>query len=387
MYLLKKSIQSDPDREGKQFMIRFALIPSTLFFLGMLLATNCSSNPVSPLELKQIEIDGYTWTYLGLEDKWVTAVEDTPWGLFAGTREEGVFRFDEETGGWTSLGLDRAPISDIAFADCEKPRIFVGVCCCIEGQEQYTPAAVFASFDRGNTWLESDGGLAKKYEGNLWARTLLVDHQNPDRVFFGQDVPQLFKSDDGGQSWDFISGNYNESGGGMEFIVLSPKRDGRIWFGGQTAFFSPAIYRSDDWGRDAEVVYIPEHDGWVAKIIVDTINPDLLWMIETGRVAMSVNAGETWETILAPALEPSNETVLFNGLLMDNEILFAAGARTLPQTYPWEHELRLYRSMNQGASWDTLAVPEGAIGARGLEFDRNMNLLIPTANGLWRVER
>lgn len=367
---------------------RLISVPNTLILLlfGIGLATSCS-NPVSPLELEQFEIDGYTWTYLGLEDKWVTAVEDTPWGLFAGTREDGVFHFDEETNRWVSLGLDHAINSEIIFADTKEPSLLVGMHCCASTDGGKTSAAVFASFDQGKTWLERDGGMALEKDSLFFTSALVVDKQNPNRLFMGRSTFQLLMSEDTGNNWEFVSGNKNTWGGSTEFITLSPQHDGRMWFGGQTSFSRPVIYRSDDWGADAETIYMPEFDGWVAKIVVDVENSDLLWMAEPGRIAMSVDAGDNWETVLAPALDSSSETVFFNGLLKDGELMFATGARTVPQTAPWEHELRLYKSLNQGDAWDTLAVPDGAIGARDLVFDRNMNLIIPTANGLWRVER
>lgn len=382
-FLRKEDIQPDSGKKEKQWIMS-APIAIILLLFGMALATNCS-NPVSPLE--QFDIDGYTWTYLGLEDKWITAVEDTPWGLFAGTREDGVFRFDEETNRWNSLGLNHAIISEIIFTDVNEPSILVGMDCCTSTEGGKTSAAVFASFDQGKTWLERDGGLALEKDSLFFISSLVVDKQMSNRLFMGSSTFQLLMSEDAGKNWEFVSGDKSTWGGSTEFIALSPERDGRIWFGGQTAFLKPVIYRSDDWGRDAEPIYMQQHDGWVAEIVVDAANSDQLWMAEPGRIAVSADAGENWETILAPALEPSNETVLFNGLLKGNETMFAAGARTFPQTFPWEHELRLYRSMNQGAEWDTLAVPDGAIGSRDLEFDRNMNLLIPTANGLWKVER
>ncbi|CAN5256550.1 hypothetical protein BH23BAC3_BH23BAC3_32870 [soil metagenome] len=386
MYTLRKNSQTDSKKKYKQRLINAPIALILFIFLGLGLATNCS-NPVSPFDLEQFEIDGYTWTYLGLEDKWVTAVEDTPWGLFAGTREEGVFRFDEETSRWTSLGLDHAIIAEIIFSDSSEPSILVGIDCCTSTEGGKTSAAVFTSFDQGKTWLERDGGVALEKDSLFFITSLVVDKQKPNQLFMGGSTFQLLMSENTGKNWEFVSGDKSTFGGSTEFISLSPQSDGRIWFGGQTAFFRPVIYRSDDWGPDAEPIYMPQYDGWVAKVIVDTTNPDIIWLAEPGRIAKSADAGENWETILSPAVEPSNEAVLFNGLLLDNETMFAAGARTLPQTKPHEHELRLYRSMNQGAAWDTLAVPEGAIGSIDLEFDQNMNLLIPTANGLWRVER
>jgi hypothetical protein len=72
------------------------------------------------------------------------------------------------------------------------------------------------------------------------------------------------------------------------------------------------------------------------------------------------------------------------GLTLVGDTLYAASVE-------WEEfdspvtMLGLYRSLDQGASWDTLSVPEGALGATDLVVDRHGGLLIPTHSGVWRV--
>lgn len=364
----------------------FNISPFLLMNLIVFIAIGCSNSTAPVVELEQEIHDDYRWTNLGLKDSWISAVKDTPWGLFAGTQTEGIFKFNEETNQWTSLGLDHGINSGIVFADSDEPKILVGISCCLSGQKQSTPAAVFASKDKGREWIEWDGGLAQKYDEKFWASVLIVDSENPDRIYFGQDTYQLLASENGGENWSFFTGDYNNGGGQTLTITLSPQRDGRMWFGGYTAFDTPIIYRSDNWGREAETVYHSNKEGGITKIVADSQDPDRLWMAESGRIAESSDAGENWSTILAPAMGPDPENVLFYGLLKDSDTLYAAGARWIPQKPHEEYELRLYKSMDEGVTWDTLAVPARAVGARGLQFDRNKRLLIPTARGLWRVD-
>lgn len=257
-------------------------------------------------------IDNYRWIFLGLEGKSVTAVEDTPWGLFAGTVEDGVFRYNESSKSWVSLGLDHAIISGIAYAPTDTPMVLVAVTCCRIGQVQSTPAAIFASVDGGEFWFERDGGLARGNVDSFWANSILVDEKEPERMFFGGETFQLLYSEDVGITWEYVSGGPGQGGGETFSIVLSPDRDGRIWFGGQTAFSSPVIYRSDDWGRDAKIVYHRTIETAVLQILVDEEDANKLWLVQhQGGISVSTNGGDTWKVILPSLMESEDKPIFF----------------------------------------------------------------------------
>jgi hypothetical protein len=355
-----------------------------LIFLLLLMLNGCTS-PLEMKDPKENDFDGYRWTFLGLEGKSVRAVEDTPWGLFAGTVEHGVFRYDKGQKSWISLGLNHAIISEIAYVATDEPKILVGVTCCRIDQIQSTPAAIFATMDRGDTWLEWDGGLAQQNVDSFWAKSILVDKKKHERIYFGEDTFQLLYSEDAGKTWEYISGGPGQGGGATFTITLSPKRDGRIWFGGYEAFAYPIIYRSDDWGRDAEVVYWERFESAVRKIIVDDWNADQLWMIRGGGIYESSNGGDEWDVIFAPALIDPDEQVEFTGLVKENITLYAVAAK-YPETHSGEFELGFYKRSTSDSSWKALSQPQNVRVPWDLKLDRQNRLLIPTSNGLWRVE-
>jgi len=356
--------------------LRITLIFMLIFFKG------CTS----PIDINDIEETEYVWSYLGLEGKSVTAVEDTPWGLFAGTHWDGVFRYDENRNRWISLGLEHAAISEIAYAATDEPKVLVAVRISREEGET-TPAVIYASKDEGNSWIEWDGGIAKQFDGYFSAKSLLVDDKNPERIYFGSDWAQLLYSEDGGMNWDYIIGDHSTGGGGTYAIALSSERDGRMWFGGTTAYGYPIIGRSDEWGRNVEQVYFSQFESAVRKIVVDKEDANIFWWAEqAGGVAISEDGGDSWRPSLTPALDPDPEQVVFTGLKQIEDLLYAAGGKN-PETPSGEYELRLYKSRDKGASWMKLLTPENAILAWDLKNDLQKRLLIPTSNGLWRVER
>ena len=358
--------------------LRITLIFMLIFFKG------CTS----PIDINDIEETEYVWSYLGLEGKSVTAVEDTPWGLFAGTHWDGVFRYDENRNRWISLGLEHAAISEIAYAATDEPKVLVAVRISREEGET-TPAVIYASKDGGNSWMEWDGGIAKQKDGYYSAFSLLVDDSKPERMYFGADWGALLYSEDGGMSWDYISGDQSAWGGGTYAIALSPERDGRMWFGGTTAFFAPIIGRSEEWGKDSDFNFISRREGTVGTIIVDEEDADRLWMrVHTGGIYTSDDGGDNWELVLESFPDTEEEPVLFTGLSKKPDNLYAVGAERSPPPTPYEEwKPKFYKSNSKGTSWFELSLPDDVRGTPGLEVDNNNNLLMTTGDGLWRIER
>lgn len=179
-----------------------------------------------------LRLESGCWTHLGLEGHWVTALADTPWGLFAGTGDAGVFRFDSNAGSWQALGLDHAVAWSMLFVPGPTPRLLVGM---RNRAEERTPAAVFATEDRGRTWLPWDGGLAEQHDNREWAYSLAMDPGDAARLYMGQSA-SILRSTDGGRSWQYVSGDADMTANGVNAIVISPARDGRVWAGVEGAF-------------------------------------------------------------------------------------------------------------------------------------------------------
>lgn len=363
----------------------------------LLLTGGCQRSGIDPIEYDESYNDQWAhmgWVFLGLKDKYVTAVVDTPWGLFAGTERHGIYRFDEQKRRWTPVGLNHAPISELAYAATQEPMLLAAVRCCPVGYpEVRTTAAIYASKDGGKTWLEWDGGLARQNDNNFWAWSLVVDETQPERMLFGQASYQLLLSEDGGQTWDFTSGNVGTSSGLTFTIALSADRDGRIWFGGQDPHGLSIIYRSDDWGRDA--IKIVGSGGWVEQIYADREQGNILWSTYGGSIIFSEDGGDSWAVSLAPEYNTgiegvdNNEKVSFMGLVQDSErTTYALGILLdqLPDVSYDELHTRLYKSNPEFLLWSRLETPIDATAPRGIKIDNEGRLLIYTTSGLWRVE-
>ncbi len=331
-----------------------------------------------------LETTSGSWTFLGLENQWITALAATPWGMYAGTHDNGVFHLADST--WQPLGLDHAIVSSILFVPGSTDRLLVGV---YPYSDEQTDAAVFATEDRGATWLPWDGGLAARRGNRGWAYSLGMNPDRPHRLFMGY-FDQIVRSEDGGRTWAFVQGDESQIGGGqIRTIAVAASAQGRVWAGGETSIFTAVIWRSADSGTSWEFVDpTPRFENAVQALLIDPENSNRVWAGLSGGVLRSDDAGKTWTY----RLRPRREGQVF-ALAQLNATLYAVARENLRfppsgQGPPWS-DLGLYRSCDDGATWDTLPVPAGAGGGLAVTIDGEGRLVIGTrlgsgGAGVWR---
>lgn len=332
-----------------------------------------------------LEGEASSWAFLGLEDQWITALAMTPWGLYAGTADSGVFHLSDST--WQPLGLDH--VSSILFVPGSTDRLLVGV---YPFSDEQTDAAVFATEDRGATWLPWDGGLAARRGNRGWAFSLGMNADRPRRLFMGY-FDQIVRSEDAGRTWAFVHGDESQIGGGqIRAIEVAVSAHGQVWAGGSTSIFTAVIWRSTDSGDSWEFVDpTPRHENAVQALMVEPENSNRVWAAlsgVTGGVMRSDDAGKTWTYRLPPRLDRD----IF-ALARVNVTLYAVARENLRlppsgQGRSWS-DLGLYRSCDDGETWDTLPVPPGIGGGLAMTIDRESRLVIGTGfgsggGGVWR---
>jgi len=269
----------------------------TALTLATIPVTIACSDGVSPPDSSnhQIQLDNTYWTELGLDGHWLSAISETPWGLFAGTLGGGVFRLEPSDGKWVPLGLDHAQIGAIAFVPGSPDRLLVGV---KPYADEQTDAAVFASEDGGATWAPSDDGLAVRNDRRFWSYSLAVAPTEPAKVFWGGNA-SILRSEDGGRHWSFVYGAEDWWGPGIGAMTVAPGGNGRVWAGGMTAIFLPTVIRMDAWGDTVQQLFIsPNNENSVYSLALDPRNPDRLLAGMMGGVLYSDDDAETWNLSL-----------------------------------------------------------------------------------------
>ena len=238
------------------------------------------------------------------------------------------------------------------------------------------------SDDGGRSWTpvgnefayEGDPGTHLWYDGtpHPWAFArvwhLEPSLDDPDTVYAGVEDAALFRSSDGGRSWQELPGLRACSGalwqpgaGGMclHTILLDPRRQGRIL----GAISAAGAFRSDDDGKTwrpinrglvSEQIPNPtaEVGHCVHRIALHPSRPDVLFMQKHWDVMRSDDGGESWREVSGDL--PSDFGFPIEVHAHEPDTVYVVPIQSDSEHFPPEGRLRVYRSRVGGHEWEPL---------------------------------
>ncbi|MBP1596604.1 MAG: BNR/Asp-box repeat protein [Acidobacteria bacterium] len=240
------------------------------------------------------------------------------------------------------------------------------------------------SRDGGQTWETADNrfmydgvpGTHLWYDGTphpwefkrVWH--LEPSPANPDTVYAGVEDASLFRSADGGQTWQELpalrrhesGGRWQPGAGGMclHTILLDPDAPGRIFI----AISAAGVFRTDDAGktwraanRGLKSQYIADPDAEVGycvhRIARHRSRPHVLFMQLHWNVMRSDDAGESWRNISGDL--PSDFGFPIEVHANEPDTIYVVPIKSDSEHYPPEGKLRVYRSRTGGNEWEALS--------------------------------
>jgi photosystem II stability/assembly factor-like uncharacterized protein len=240
------------------------------------------------------------------------------------------------------------------------------------------------SDDGGATWVpvgnkfayEGTPGTHQWYDGTphpwefkrVWH--LEPSLTDPEAVYAGVEDAALFKSTDGGNSWDELPAlrghgtgpDWQPGAGGMclHTIILDPGNPGRIYI----AISAAGAFRSEDDGATWKPInkglvstMMPNPTGEVGHcvhhIAMHKSRPDVLFMQKHWDVMRSDNAGDTWHEVSGNL--PTDFGFAIDIHAHEPETLYVVPIKSDSEHFPLDGKLRVYRSKTGGNEWQELA--------------------------------
>jgi hypothetical protein len=239
------------------------------------------------------------------------------------------------------------------------------------------------SDDGGKTWTPAgnkfvyDGvpGTHQWYDGTphpwefkrVWH--LEPSPTDPDTVYAGVEDAALFRSTDGGQTWNELPGlrghgsgpSWQPGAGGLclHTIIVDPQRPERMFI----AISAAGAFRTDDGGKTWRPInrglrsqYIPDQDAEVGhcvhRIVMHRSRPDVLFMQKHWDVMRSDNGGESWREVSGNL--PTDFGFAMGVHAHEPETVYVVPIKSDSEHYPLDGKLQVFRSRKGGEEWEAL---------------------------------
>jgi photosystem II stability/assembly factor-like uncharacterized protein len=192
---------------------------------------------------------------------------------------------------------------------------------------------------------------------------------DPDTLYAGVEDAALFRSTDGGQTWQELAGLrthksasfWQPGAGGMclHTILLDPSHPERIFI----AISAAGVFRTDDAGktwrpmnRGLRSEGIPDPNAEVGhcvhRIAMHRSRPEVLFMQKHWDVMRSDDAGESWREISGNL--PTDFGFPIDVHAHEPETIYVVPIKSDSEHYPPDGKLRVYRSRTGGTEWEAL---------------------------------
>ena len=235
---------------------------------------------------------------------------------------------------------------------------------------------IVASDDLGKTWQQpetpniqfpADTGAAVT---QAW-QIAPAGPDQPDVVYVGVEPAALFKSTDGGQTFELVRGlwdhphrpTWQPGGGGLCLhTILTDARDPNQL---TIAISTGGVYKSDDAGETwrasntgvraqflPEPNRYPEYGQCVHKIARDAQNPDTLYLQNHFGLYRSDDAGASWTDIANGVPSDFGFPIVAHPQQAGTAYIIPLNADV--NRWTADAQLRVYRTSNAGASWQPL---------------------------------
>lgn len=234
-------------------------------------------------------------------------------------------------GEWEYLGLgdaDRTDITSIAIHPCNPQVLYAGS---MSDFSSGIRGKLFKSNDGGQTWDTLLTGKPKEI-----FQEIQFASSNPDVLYaapYG-----IIKSTDGGKTWRRMSDALVDTERRVVSLAIHPE-DPDLLYAGTVGFFSGHLYKSTDGGEHWTQVApdTPSLEN-VSSVVLNPADPTVLYTGANGAVFKSTDAGATWKQSLKSVGRGVNDLLIS---AHDPQVIYAG----------LDEKRHLMKSTDAGQTW------------------------------------
>jgi photosystem II stability/assembly factor-like uncharacterized protein len=309
--------------------------------------------------------------------------------LYAGTYQGGLYRSDDAGKTWQAIA----------------PTVFAGSISVKIAVDPENTARLLAG-SLGEMVLSEDRGVSWSSVLYQDVRTIEFDPLHPDRVWVGSDHG-LWISHDSGRSWGSVP---HFEGVRVESIALDPERAGVVLVG----TYKQGVFRTRDGGQSWEAINTGIANTFVSAVAVDPRSPEQVYVGTLGDgLFVTENLGVTWtqaegglrgtsvQTILIRSDRPDTVFAgVWNGLFVSHDaggtwtrvggplgskqVVALAASPTAGEVYAGTYGDGLFVTRDDGAEWVAMESPDRYVTALLSDGAGSGWLFAGTLSGVYR---
>ncbi len=193
---------------------------------------------------------------------------------------------------------------------------------------------------------------------------------DPDTAYAGVEDAAIFRTTDGGKSWQEIPGlrghgtgpKWQPGAGGMclHTIIVNPKNPQQIFI----AISAAGAFRTDDGGKTWKPInqglrsqYIPDPTAEIGHCVhhvaMHPSRPGVLFMQKHWDVMRSDNGGDLWKEVSGNL--PTDFGFVIDVHADQPETIYVVPIKSDSEHFPLDGKLRVYRSRAGGNEWEELS--------------------------------
>ena len=264
---------------------------------------------------------------------------------------DGLYKTTDGGTTWNKVGLENSDrISGIAINPTNSSEVYVGVLGALWGDSE--ERGVYKTTDGGQTWTNVLAGMK-----DTGCSDLFMDPKDPNTLYaafwqvrrtaysFSSGGPNsaLYKTTDGGKTWNKIHNGFPEGDLGRIAITVAPS-DPKILFSVIESKEKKGLYRSEDAGNswtfmngDFELTVRPFY---FSRIVVDPKNPDVI--VKAGyNGSISRDGGKTFKNL--GAMHPDIHDIWFD--INDSDRFYVATDGGLYRTWDGGTTMEMVESL------------------------------------------